>query len=102
LRWSGGYNGQADGLAVGVGAVILADCLPGRDNIAVGYVGSSSRAASPVIVDCKANDGSYAVEEILGHLVLYHKARGASYLKVIFSEIVVEVLDADFDSFLST
>lgn len=62
---AGGEKGQADGLAVGIGAVELADRFAGVGEGGVGYEGGAGGAAGAVEAQGEGEDGTNAGEEVL-------------------------------------
>ena len=76
-RGARGHESEADGLAVGVRTVELADCLAGVGEGFVGYEGSAGGAAGAVEAEGKGDYGTDAGEEVLcGVLVGWFEKHG--------------------------
>lgn len=79
---SRGHDGQADGLAFGVGAVELADGEAGVGEEFVGDEGGAVGAARAVVAQGEGEDGADAGEEVLiegvlvGMVMRFRKRRG--------------------------
>lgn len=89
--------GEANGLAVGVGAVELADGEASVARVLVGYEGGTLRAVGAVVEEAGGDDCTNAVEKFLDLSVSISTSRIVlvAYSDVVLCQLVVEVVYAD-------